>query len=203
MLSTVIETFYTLIHLFSQKTFWEKWSRLFPRSLRTHELHVAAADAMNICPKALSYQELTENYCLSPKIQGEKLHKEAEILDCGPRAGVEADLSEFYPCRTLTEVPRHTGRRGGHPLAPFCLCIRKQVTSGSPCLAGPASLQRSSQQPSWSHWSLRRCGTGQHLTTLGVRVLPHHLLHSLLLWVFIAEWNSTTEEALRSKSRTG
>lgn len=65
------------------------------------------------------------------------------------------------------------------------------------------SLQRSSQPPSWSHRSLRQCGTGQHLTTLGVRVLPHHLYHSRFLWVFIAEWNSTIEEALRSKSRTG
>lgn len=66
---------------------------MFPRRLRTEELYVA----MNICQKALSYQELTAKHCLSAKIQGKKLHEEPEIVDCSSRPGGEAVLSEFCP----------------------------------------------------------------------------------------------------------
>ena len=60
---------------------------------------------MNICQKNLSCQRLTANYSLNPKIQGKGLHEEAEILNCSPRAGVEANVSKFSPCPPILRFP--------------------------------------------------------------------------------------------------
>lgn len=58
------------------------------------------------------------------------------------------------------------------------------------CLAGPASVLRSSQQPPWPRQSLGWWSPGRHLT-LYVEVLSHCLYHSLILWVSIGKGSST------------